>query len=216
MDEVVGTTLKGNQFNGSAYVAGLPIVPGVTPRTQGAVMFDGSTNRVQFLNTYSMCIVNLEKCPNGITIAAWLKPGTKQALTWFYFSTGGHTPGGHGWTWYQNSGKINFQAQTTSKIWSLLSATLPLDTWSHVITSWHELEGVKMFVNFKLVAEATTPTIDAFNNVVIDLTIGSALKFDVRFLGNFTIDEFHIWQKKCTDDIIREIQLMKYYEIDRL
>ena len=77
MDEVVGTTLKGNQFNGSAYVAGLPIVPGVTPRTHGAVMFDGKTNKVQFANTMSMCIVNLENCPNGITIAAWLKPGTK-------------------------------------------------------------------------------------------------------------------------------------------
>ena len=172
MDEVVGTTLMGNQFNGTAKVAGLPIVPGVTPRTHGAVMFDGITNRVRFANTMSMCIVNLENCPNGITIAAWLKPGTKNNEAWYYFSTGGHSSNGSGWTWYQNSGKINFQAQTTSKKWPLLSAILPLDTWSHVITSCHEFEGVKMFVNFKLVTESNSPTITSLRNVVNDLTIG--------------------------------------------
>ena len=210
MDEVVGTTLLGSQFNGTAEVAGLPIVPGVTPRTHGAVMFDGKTNMVQFVNTISTCIVNLENCPNGITIAAWLKPGTKPDPTWFYFSTGGHTKFGHGWTWYQNSGKLNFQAQTTSKKWSLLSATLPLNTWSHIITSWHELEGVKMFVNFKLVTESNSPTITSLRNVVNDLTIGNAVQVLNAVLGNFTIDEVHIWQKKFTDDISREIQVRTY------
>ena len=81
-----------------------------------------------------------------------------------------------------------------------------------MITSWHGSEGTKLYVNFELAGEKPVPTYFSSQNTFYDLRLATAnVMNDVARFGNFTIDEVHIWQRRVTNDMIREIQLRTFF-----
>ena len=213
MDEVVGNILVGKQLNGSTVAPGLPVVAGVTPQTKGAVMFDGSTNAVDFGYSKDRCLGNIKKCPDGITIAAWIKVGTKASYPneWYYFTTGGHTQSSHGWAWSQRDGKFNFEARTRKTYRPRVSTIVPFDTWTHIITSWHGVDGVKLYVDFRLVATETQwVRLDSGDQYPNFRAASGHIETLVDNRGNFTVDDVYIWYKKVSSEMIKEIQLRTY------
>ena len=211
MDVVNGTTLVGDPLSGIAMSPQLVLLPGITAHTGHSLLFDG-TNSVDFGNHDLECLGNLERCPEGITIAAWLKVGTKASVNpeWYYVTAGGHTFRSHGWTWYQRYGKFNFAAKTTTTRWSVASISLPTETWVHVITSWNAADGIKVYVNFSLNKTITSATSRSSQQNLYKFTLAGVYQINdgqLKKFGNFTIDELKILRKSVTSDIIKEIQL---------
>ena len=210
MDHVEGLTLVGKQRNGTAYSPGLILVPGITPLTGNSLLFDGATG-VSFGNLHDVCLGNLEVCPDGITVAAWVKIGNKSKGTvkkTYFMTTGGQTSLAHGWTWYLRNGRLYYNAKNSTREWEeLQSPVLPREKWIHLMTTWHHSEGTKIYVNFKVVAQTTTSSAKNSPNGNNVFTMGIA--YDLSILsafGNFTIDELQIWKKSVTQEMIDEMQ----------
>ena len=154
----------------------------------------------------------MERCSEGITIGAWLKIGQLvPSGAKFYIAAGGQTSLAHGWTWLQKNGDFLFQAKTSTTLWSQATITLPLNTWTHIITSWHPSQGIKVFVDFKLTQTIMSSSAVASPNNLFNFTIGGAYRVGTwgsfLKLGNFTIDELYILPKSATQHMIKEMQL---------
>ena len=209
MDQVAGLTLVGKQRNGTAYSPGLILAPGITPLTGNSLLFDGATG-VSFGNSHDVCLGNLELCPHGITVAAWFKIGNKYQGTsdlWYFMTTGGQTFRAYGWSWYLKSGRLNYNAKNSTTAWSRLkSPVLPLETWIHLMTTWHGSEGTKIYLNFQVVAQTTTVTAKTspHGNHLFTLATGYDTS-NTAYCGNFTVDELQIWQKSATQEMINEM-----------
>ena len=210
MDQVAGLTLVGKQRNGTAYSPGLILVPGITPLTGNSLLFDGATG-VSFGNSHDECLGNLELCPEGITVAAWLKIGNKAKGTndkLYIMTTGGQTYRAHGWTWYLKSGRLNYKAKNSTREWSVLqTSVLPTEKWIHFMTTWHNLEGTQIYVNFELVAQTKSSSAKTSPNGNHLFTLAVAYDLSkTSVIGNFTIDELQIWQKFATQEMIDEMK----------
>ena len=214
MDQVAGQVLVGSPLNGTITSTGILVIPGVSSNTRNAVLFDGATYAGTVANSNGLCLCNLEKCTDGITIAAWLKVGTKasQSNEWYYMTTGGHTKNANGWVWFQRYGKLNFVTKTRTKKWPASEISLAANEWKHVLTSWHGIHGTKVYVDFKQVDSQSGASTASSPNTVYDLKIGmGSSASDVSRLGNFTIDDLQIWYKSVTTEILQEIQLKTFF-----
>ena len=212
MDEVTGPTLVGNPISG---ITNLPpelvLLPGITNQTGKSLLFDG-TNCINFGHLNYQCFGNLEMCPEGITIGAWIKIGQLvPTSSKYYIATGGQTGLAHGWSWLQKNGNFLFLAKTSTTKWDQASITLRLNTWTHIITSWHPSQGIKVFVDFILIKTITSSTAAPSPNALFNFTMGGSYHLSnpglfVK-LANFTIDELNILSKSVTPNMIKEMQL---------
>ena len=167
MDELTGLTVVGKQRNGTALSHGLTLVPGLTSLTGNSLLFDGM-NAVSFGNSHDECLGNLEMCPYGLTVAGWLKFGKKSSSKTLLhiISNGAWLRHDFGWRWHLKYKKLRFTARTSTTSWKrLTSPALPSEKWIHLMTSWHNSQGIKIYVNFEVVAKTTKTSTRHYRNL---------------------------------------------------
>ena len=119
-------------------------------KSGGALYLNGVNQWVDLGNQRQKCLGNLEWCPNGFTIALWLKMGTKSAAgtTLFYISSGGHTSASHGITMYKKNDILGASFRTKSRRWTCMNLmSVSNEVWYHVTLTWRADIGVKFFLN---------------------------------------------------------------------
>ncbi len=148
MDKITSST---NTLVGTipATIHGNPNI--VTHAKSGSAHYlNGVDQWVDLGNHRYKCLGNLEQCPNGFTIALWLKMGTKSATgtILFYMSSGGHTYASHGIAMYRKSNFLGASFRTKIKRWSCSKLmTISDGVWYHLTLTWKEDNGVKFFLN---------------------------------------------------------------------
>ncbi|XP_060080041.1 uncharacterized protein LOC132559439 isoform X2 [Ylistrum balloti] len=182
---------RGKLLHSELYLptVGSPVqVPGVVGR---ALKLSGLGQYLDIGQHQDSCLGNLEKCPNGITIGAWMN---FQAFfeNMFIMSTGKN-----GLRMFHKDRKIYVTVDQDGKHWEVSFPRVEPETWNHMEMSWHPDHGLSMYVNNTLVAKSryTNVPIEVANNVP-NFYVGRANDGDSLETVNdasMIIDEMEIW-----------------------
>lgn len=75
-----------------------------------------------------------------------------------YMSNGGHSSSSHGIAMTYKLGELEFVFRTKSGLyWNVKYDNALEDKWYHVMVSWTNKKGLKLYINGDLVSESTTP-----------------------------------------------------------
>ncbi|XP_021368526.1 uncharacterized protein LOC110460117 isoform X2 [Mizuhopecten yessoensis] len=163
-------------------------VPGVVGR---ALKLNGFGQYLDIGQNQGSCLGNLEKCPNGITIGAWMN------FQAFFENMYIMSTGKNGLRMFHKEGNIYVTVDQDGKHWEVNFPRVEPETWNHMEMSWHPDHGLSVYVNNTLVAKSR------YTNVPIEVAtsvpnfyVGRANNGDSTDNVNdarMTIDEMEIW-----------------------
>ncbi|KAL8566603.1 hypothetical protein ACOMHN_054825 [Nucella lapillus] len=148
--------------------------------------------RGQYLDMgYQMdsCLGNLDLCPHGFTLSVWLRPNALvenmhfiAAPSYFLFYEDRH---------------LSAEFNSRGKSWTVSTTTFRTGEWQRVTLAWHELKGLRMFVDDHLVdTSAGVRRVRDNQQGSGHLYIGRNL-VDTRMTADVDVDELQI----CNDDL---------------
>ena len=131
------------------------------------------------------CLGNLDYCHHGVLLSSWVKFGD-MVEDMQYMSTGQNGIK----MWYED-GKVVCSFGTSTKQWTLPYDGFYPDQWFFIEYSWHAKKGLHLYVNNRLVAEATnTSDKDGqYNKKLNGVYFAHGEVPDDGLTGNITFDE---------------------------
>lgn len=94
----------------------------------------------------------------GYTLGLWVKFNDVGDTEGVYMSNGGHSSSSHGIAMTYKLGELEFVFRTKSGLyWNVKYDNALEDKWYHVMVSWTNEKGLKLYINGDLVSESTTP-----------------------------------------------------------
>ncbi|KAL8587816.1 hypothetical protein ACOMHN_021034 [Nucella lapillus] len=142
------------------------------------------------------CIGNLGRCPQGVTVSAWMKFRSYEN-NMVFLSTGEN-----GLLLLYRDGYIYASADGQGLV---TAPRFDTDRWYHVELSWHPDHGLKLFVDNQMVGESPPFALrpDASLRNAGHFYLGRPNDGDVpggRYTsGNFDIDELEVWDSRRED-----------------
>ena len=205
MDLASGTTTLIGSINGTLQ-NGASVIPGVT----GTAFYTGATGGCLDLGIHSGgCIHYPDDCPNGISIALWLKiyelpvPGTFLVI----IDNGGCWPDSAGYCLFLMHDGIGFTARHELPGYMEMIAIVPLHQWFHIAVS-HKETNTSIFVN-----GCTGETIYNVQWERSSATTEQIRRFMCGCLENgqgpahVAMDEMDIWYTALSEDDIWQLYL---------
>ena len=197
---------KIGSLSGSSGGAASPsIVPG---KYGSALSFDGIDDIIDMGNLRSTCFGNLNNCPNGHTMAFWLKVySMPDAANRFIYSGGGQSSISYGPALSKNiNDKLCAYYSKNGNRW-IICWPLTLGQFVHVVIIWSASDGLKMYMDKILVSHDTTTVAygtepSTYNNFYFgrSSTSTAADKY-----CKFHIDSFLFWEDVISQDMINRI-----------
>ncbi|KAJ7390831.1 Solute carrier 49 member 4 [Desmophyllum pertusum] len=113
---------------------------------------DGKGAWVNFGSFINTCVSDPSLCPNGLTVALWIKYQILDNNGLQYFmGTSGNKDGLRGFLIYQDfpydrEDHLAIKIENGTVLWKR-SFAVPRDTWTHVTFTWDELDGLVIYAN---------------------------------------------------------------------
>ena len=197
---------KIGSLSGSSGGAASPsIVPG---KYGSALSFDGIDDIIDVGNLRSTCFGNLNNCPNGHTMAFWLKVYSMPvASNRFIYSGGGQSSNSYGPALSKNSADELCAWYSGNGVRWAACVPLSLGQFVHVVVIWSASDGLKLYMNKILVAHTTTTIAhgtepSTFNNFYFGRPNTNSL---TDKYCKFHIDSFLFWEDVISQDMINRI-----------
>ena len=175
-----------------ATVYGKPTV--VHGRSSGALYLDGNSQYADFGEHPRACFGNLDRCRHGVTFATWMRPGRLRDRMEFL------STGINGLTARYDAGRLVVSARTSTRQWDAATDHFRSGAWQFVEISWSQQDGLKLFVDDRLVAQSDEPKIRTRPGVGVDIPemdrvyIGRGDGVEPNTLyANATFDEVEQW-----------------------
>ena len=198
---------KIGSLSGSSGGAASPsIVPG---KYGSALSFDGIDDMIDMGNLRSTCFGNLNNCPNGHTMAFWLKVYFSPVVSnRFIYSGGGQSTDSYGpalsksssnnlCAWYSKNGKR----------WTVCETRFTFGQSVHVVVMWSASDGLKLYMNRTLIAHDTKSHSHGTEPSTYNTFYFGRSNTDnlANKYGKFHIDSFLFWEDVISQDMINRI-----------
>ena len=145
MEIVTNEKLLGNSYPGNIVGSSVTLETGIVGK---ALRIAAANSYVNLGPIRDNCFGFPDLCPNGYTLALWLKRKQIGTSHNFYISNGGQTYISYGITVHgSDSNTIGITVKTTSKRWRIIQLTVPEGSWHHILFTWTESNGVYAYVN---------------------------------------------------------------------
>ena len=166
--------------------------------------YDGINDEIDMGNLRSTCFGNLNNCPNGHSMAFWLSISTavgNEASDRYIFSGGGQTSSSHGPCFAKRNSDFCAWYKKNAEAWAVCGAGV-FDEPVHVVITWSNAAGLKLYVGGVMLAGQANPTIGSYNpsgfdNFYFGRPNNGLLKF-----GDFKMAHFMFWEEIISQDMI--------------
>lgn len=165
-----------------------------------SLMTDGKSawvNLGPFINT---CVSDPSLCPNGFTVALWMKYEILDANGLQYFmGTSGNRDGLKGFLIYQDfpydkEDHLAIKVENGTVLWKR-SFSVPRSNWTHVTFTWDEREGLVIYSNGSNVGgDPKGKTTKLERNYFTMFTLGRPN--NVYAFSKAAYDELAVWERK--------------------
>ena len=189
-------TIDGTIFGGAELVAG----------KKGLALYtNGVDQYVDFGYQGDTCLGYFIFCTQGWVTAFWMQP-RNNSIFGVIMDTGVGSNRGHGLSWYLGELKAYFV--TDNKFWFLSSMFNYEPGWIHVVVTWSQCHGVKLYINGGL----ATMHIGTISSTVADDNIPRLLKLGTNTKDNTdmfkgTLDELRIWDTIMSDGDVQALYI---------
>ena len=209
MDSVWHSTAYGVGLNGA--LDGAPSI--VAGQSGTALSLNGKDQFVGLGRFENRCFGNLTLCVEGYSLAFWITMGLKQsdsANKLHYFNTGAHLKDGEGIAIYRSFGKMHAIMRTSIKEWEI-SKALARRVWYHVVLTWKEGEGLKLYINGDLAEHDRVwryrESSRRLRPFLLGKSSGSVNSDDYH--GEVTLDDIAFWNRVITADMAKSLTYTK-------
>ncbi|XP_030593485.1 adhesion G-protein coupled receptor D1 isoform X2 [Archocentrus centrarchus] len=168
---------------------------------------DNGGTFLHFGNYQNTCISDPTLCgPEGITFSFFWKNHERQSR--FAVASGGKVIS-NGFSVYTNphGGYVEFYTRGNNHRWRV-NIEVPGPYWTHILFTWTNKDGLKVYINATLTAENKNASIseEAYGDPYPDLVIGTGNSKEYGHYVTGAFDEFVIWERALSP---KEISL--YY-----
>ena len=165
--------------------------------------YDGIDDETDLGNLRSTCFGNLNNCPNGHSMAFWLSVPT--AVGGGYInSAGGHTAHSHGPSFVKYHGDFCTWYKKNDETWWTCGSGV-IGEPVHVVVTWSDAAGIKVYVGGVLTASKATPKITSYHPDGHDnFYFGRSNRGSPNF-GDFKIAHFMFWEEIISQDMIERL-----------
>uniref|UniRef100_A0A8C2PPK7 Adhesion G protein-coupled receptor D1 n=1 Tax=Cyprinus carpio TaxID=7962 RepID=A0A8C2PPK7_CYPCA len=168
---------------------------------------DNGATFLHFGNYKDSCISDPTLCgPAGITFSFFWK--NNEIDSRFAIASGGKVISS-GFSVYSNphGGYVEFYTRGDSKTWKA-HIKLPGPYWTHVLFTWTQTEGLKVYINGTFsVGDPTGNISQNYGDPYADLVIGTGNTGNYNHYATGAFDEFVIWERALSPQ-----DIMKYYK----
>uniref|UniRef100_A0A9J8BAU8 Adhesion G protein-coupled receptor D1 n=1 Tax=Cyprinus carpio carpio TaxID=630221 RepID=A0A9J8BAU8_CYPCA len=168
---------------------------------------DNGATFLHFGNYKDSCISDPTLCgPAGITFSFFWK--NNEIDSRFAIASGGKVISS-GFSVYSNphGGYVEFYTRGDSKTWKA-HIKLPGPYWTHVLFTWTQREGLKVYINGTFsVGDPTGNISQNYGDPYADLVIGTGNTGNYNHYATGAFDEFVIWERALSPQ-----DIMKYYK----
>uniref|UniRef100_A0A8C1NQJ2 Adhesion G protein-coupled receptor D1 n=1 Tax=Cyprinus carpio TaxID=7962 RepID=A0A8C1NQJ2_CYPCA len=168
---------------------------------------DNGATFLHFGNYKDSCISDPTLCgPAGITFSFFWK--NNEIDSRFAIASGGKVISS-GFSVYSNphGGYVEFYTRGDSKTWKA-HIKLPGPYWTHVLFTWTQMEGLKVYINGTFsVGDPTGNISQNYGDPYADLVIGTGNTGNYNHYATGAFDEFVIWERALSPQ-----DIMKYYK----
>ncbi|XP_068723113.1 protocadherin Fat 4-like isoform X1 [Montipora capricornis] len=147
------------------------------------------------------CVSNPNLCPEGLTVAFWLKYISGQ----YIISSGGKSSFATGFDFYREKadGRFNVILETSTHRWRLKLNDIP-KVWFYASFAWHPSTGLRYFQDGLLVLSTqTAENITRASDIFTTMTVGKPNNVDIGILDYYSkilISDLLIWRTLLTDE----------------
>ncbi|XP_068675919.1 protocadherin Fat 4-like [Montipora foliosa] len=182
-----------------------------TLKNGAQIVFDPYLGDVVSLNTSEAwilmgdfqdnCVSNPNLCPEGLTVAFWLKYISGQ----YIISSGGKSSFATGFDFYREKadGRFNVILETSTHRWRLKLNDIP-KVWFYASFAWHPSTGLRYFQDGLLVLSTqTAENITRASDIFTTMTVGKPNNVDIGILDYYSkilISDLLIWRTLLTDE----------------
>ena len=147
-------------------------------------------------------IGSLHRCPNGFTLAAWIRISLLETNSRYFFSGGGQTAVSHGVAVFTKNRKLQAVFRMSRKLWNVQIVDGRVDVWYHVVITW-DSSNARIYKNGCLADTAGgTATTTTENSVYNDIFLYLCILWHCRIL-NYMLSKLWDEPKKALKQCIR-------------
>ena len=166
--------------------------------------YDGIDDEIDLGNIRSTCFGNLNNCPNGHSMAFWLSVPTAAGGGLIY-SGGGQTAHSHGPCFGKSNGNFcTWYKKNDETCWTCGAGVFGEPV--HVVVTWSDAAGIKVYVGGVLTASKATPKITSYYPDGSDNFYFGRSNRGSPIFGDFKIAHFMFWEEIISQDMIERLR----------
>ena len=177
------------------------LVPGIVG---DAVSVGPGTSYINLGEIRGNCFGEPELCPDGYTLAFWLKQRTVIQDA-YVISNGAQTSGSYGINVLARAPDLMLFALKTKTNWYRIETSdVPWDKWNHLVMTWHPNSNLELFMNgVALTVSDKTPN-SRTSTTSNDFFLGLPNNVESSY-GSFLLDEMMFWEEHKSSEFIHDL-----------